>query len=105
MERLNIQIINPKAKMLLLDLEEMDLIKIDANSMNTDAVELWEDLKNAAQEVRSHKEGKLNLKTAKMLLNEPDMIFEPDEDFYKSITMEDVRERLHNVVNKLYENK
>ena len=31
---------------------------------------------------------------------EPDMIFEPDEDFYKSITMEEVREKLHNVINK-----
>ena len=38
-------------------------------------------------------------------VKEPDMIFEPDEDFYKSITMEEVRERLHNVVHKLYENK
>ena len=70
METLNIQIVNPKAKMLLLDLEKMNLIKIDENSMTTDAVELLEDLKNAAQQVRSHKEGKLELKTAKMLLNE-----------------------------------
>ena len=38
-------------------------------------------------------------------VKEPDMIFEPDEDFYKSITMEEVREKLHNVINKLYENK
>ena len=70
METLNIRIVNPKAKILLLDLEKMNLIKIDENSMTTDAVELLEDLKNAAQQVRSHKEGKLELKTAKMLLNE-----------------------------------
>ena len=70
METLNIQIVNPKAKMLLLDLEKMNLIKIDENAMTTNAVELFEDLKNAAQQVRSHKEGKLELKTAKMLLNE-----------------------------------
>ena len=30
------------------------------------------------------------------------VIFEPDEDFYKSITMEEVRERLHKVIDKLY---
>jgi len=33
---------------------------------------------------------------------ETDIIFEPDEDFYKSITMEEARERLHKVVDKLY---
>ena len=36
---------------------------------------------------------------------EPDMIFEPDEDFYRSITMEEVREKLHEVIDKLYANK
>ena len=29
-------------------------------------------------------------------------ILEPDEDFYKAITMEEVRERLHRVIDKLY---
>ena len=33
---------------------------------------------------------------------EPEMIFEPDEDFYQSISMEEVRERLHKVIDKLY---
>jgi UDP-glucose 6-dehydrogenase len=33
---------------------------------------------------------------------EPDMIFEPDEDFYQSISMEEVREKLHKVIDKLY---
>jgi DNA-binding transcriptional regulator YhcF (GntR family) len=33
---------------------------------------------------------------------EKDVIFEPDEDFYKSITMEEVRDRLHKVIYKLY---
>jgi hypothetical protein len=33
---------------------------------------------------------------------EEQIIFEPDEDFYNSISMEDVRERLHKVVDKLY---
>ena len=32
MEALNVQIINPKAKSLLLNLEEMNLIQIKANS-------------------------------------------------------------------------
>ena len=32
--------------------------------------ELWEDLKEAAIEVRQHKQGKLKLKTAQDLLNE-----------------------------------
>jgi len=35
----------------------------------------------------------------------PDMIFEPDEDFYRSFTMEEVREKLHRVIDKLYANK
>ena len=28
--------------------------------------------------------------------------FEPDEDFYNSITMDEVRERLHKVIDRLY---
>ena len=36
---------------------------------------------------------------------EPDMVFEPDDDFYKSITMEEVRGKLHSVIDKLYANK
>ena len=34
-----------------------------------------------------------------------DMIFEPDEDFYRSITMEEVQNRLHKVLDKLYAEK
>ena len=70
MEVLNIQIINPKAKSLLFSLAEMNLIRIDKKSGSTGAVELLEDLKNAAQEVRLHQQGKLKLKTAQELLNE-----------------------------------
>jgi hypothetical protein len=33
---------------------------------------------------------------------EESVIFEPDEDFYNSISMDVVRERLHKVVDKLY---
>ena len=38
--------------------------------MTNSAVKLWEDLSSAAQDVRLHKQGKLNLKTAQDLLNE-----------------------------------
>jgi hypothetical protein len=31
--------------------------------------------------------------------------FEPDEDFYNSISMEEVRTRLHGVIDKLYANR
>jgi len=70
MEAMNVQIINPKAKLLLFDMQKMNLIRIKAKPMTTDKVELWEDLKKAAQEVRFHKQGKLKLKTAQELLNE-----------------------------------
>jgi len=70
MEALNVQIINPQAKLLLFDLEKMNLIRIEVKPTNTNSEELWEDLKNAAQEVRFHKQGKLKLKTAQELLNE-----------------------------------
>ena len=71
MEALNVQIVNPKAKSLLLNLEEMNLIKIRLQSKGTELVGLLEDdLKDAAREVRLHKQGKLKLKTAQDLLNE-----------------------------------
>jgi len=70
MEALNIQLVNPKAKLLLFDLEKLNLIRIDAKSSTASGVELWEELKNAAQDVRFHKQGKLKLKTAQELLNE-----------------------------------
>ena len=31
-----------------------------------------------------------------------DIIFQPDDDFYRSITMEEVRDKLHKVLDKLY---
>jgi hypothetical protein len=70
MEALSVQIINPKAKSLLFNLEEMNLIRIKAKpqSMGTDGI--LEDLKDAVRDVRLHKQGKLQLKTAQDLLNE-----------------------------------
>lgn len=41
-----------------------------AKPMSVSSVQLWEDLKEAAEQVRLHKQGKLKLKTAKELLNE-----------------------------------
>lgn len=38
--------------------------------MTMAAVELWDHLKEAAEEVRQHKQGKIKLKTAQDLLNE-----------------------------------
>lgn len=41
-----------------------------AKPMTKAAVNLWDDLKEAAEEVRLHKQGKIKLKTAQELLNE-----------------------------------
>lgn len=41
-----------------------------AKPMTTSAVELWDNLKEAAEQVRLHKLGKLKLKTAQELFNE-----------------------------------
>jgi len=38
--------------------------------MSVAAAEFWEELKEAAEEVRLHKKGKVKLKTAQQLLNE-----------------------------------
>ncbi len=38
--------------------------------MSPSSIALWEDLKHAAEQVRLHKLGKIQLKTAEELLNE-----------------------------------
>jgi hypothetical protein len=50
-------------------LKSLSFVK-KAKPMTVSAVELWEDLKEAAEQVRLHKQGKLKLKTAQDLLNE-----------------------------------
>lgn len=45
METLNIDIINPKAKLLLNNLEELNLIRINKNKVNSDFKELLEKLR------------------------------------------------------------
>jgi hypothetical protein len=41
-----------------------------ARPMSESAASLWNDLKEAAEQVRLHKQGKLKLKTAQQLLDE-----------------------------------
>ena len=50
-------------------LKSLSFVK-KAKPMTSVAVELWDDLKGAAEEVRLHKQGKLKLKTAQELLDE-----------------------------------
>ena len=50
-------------------LKSLSFVK-KAKPMTVPAVELWDDLKEAAEQVRLHKQGKLKLKTAQDLLNE-----------------------------------
>jgi len=61
---------NSQTKAPLLDLGKTNLIRIEAKPTAKNNVEIWEDLKSAAQDVRLHKQGKLKLKTAQELLNE-----------------------------------
>lgn len=41
-----------------------------AKPMSVSAANLWEELKEAAEEVRLHKQGKIKLKSAQQLLDE-----------------------------------
>ena len=64
-----IDILDNEAPFGMKVLKSLSFVK-KVKPMTKDAAELWEDLKNAAQDVRLHKQGKLNLKTAQDLLNE-----------------------------------
>ncbi|MBK7341203.1 MAG: hypothetical protein IPQ10_09705 [Saprospiraceae bacterium] len=50
-------------------LKSLSFVK-KATPMSVATVDLWEDLKEATEQVRLHKQGKLKLKTAQDLLNE-----------------------------------
>ncbi len=50
-------------------LKSLSFVK-KAKPMSIAAVDLWDELKEAAEQVRLHKQGKLKLKTAQELLNE-----------------------------------
>jgi hypothetical protein len=41
-----------------------------AQAMSVSSAQLWDDLKESAEQVRLHKQGKIKLKTAQELLNE-----------------------------------
>jgi hypothetical protein len=50
-------------------LKSLSFVK-KAKPMSLASAKLWDDLKEAAEEVRLHKHGKIKLKTAQQLLNE-----------------------------------
>ncbi len=50
-------------------LKSLSFVK-KAKPMTTASVKLWDDLKESAEEVRLHKQGKIQLKTAQELLDE-----------------------------------
>jgi hypothetical protein len=50
-------------------LKSLNFIK-NAKPMTESSVELWKDLKDASNDVKLHKQGKIKLKTAQELLNE-----------------------------------
>jgi len=50
-------------------LKSLSFVK-KAKPMTVAAADLWDDLKDAAEQVRLHKQGKIKLKTAQELLNE-----------------------------------
>ncbi|MDP2724186.1 MAG: hypothetical protein COW63_15595 [Bacteroidetes bacterium CG18_big_fil_WC_8_21_14_2_50_41_14] len=64
-----IDINDNEASFAMKVLKSLSFIK-KVKPMSVSTVELWEDLKEAANEVRLHKQGKLKLKTAQDLLNE-----------------------------------
>jgi hypothetical protein len=64
-----IEIPDSDAPFALKVLKSLSFIK-NAKPVSASAVELWEDLKDAAEQVRLHKQGKINLKSAQELLNE-----------------------------------
>ncbi|MGE4541900.1 MAG: hypothetical protein AB7D35_11620 [Bacteroidales bacterium] len=64
-----IDIPDNEASFAMKVLKSLSFIK-KVKPMSVSTVELWEDLKEAASEVRLHKQGKLKLKMAQDLLNE-----------------------------------
>ncbi len=64
-----IEISDNEAEFGMKVLKSLSFVK-KAKPMTDSKVELWDDLKDAAEQVRLHKQGKLKLKTAQELLNE-----------------------------------
>jgi hypothetical protein len=64
-----IDIPDNEASFAMKVLKSLSFVK-KVKPMSEATVDLWEDLNEAANEVRLHKQGKLKLKTAQDLLNE-----------------------------------
>ena len=64
-----IEIPDSQASFGLKVLKSLSFVR-KAKLMSEASVELWTDLKEAAEQVRLHKQGKIKLKTAQELLNE-----------------------------------
>lgn len=64
-----IDIPNKQATFGMKVLKSLSFVK-NAKPMTDTAAVLWDELKEAAEEVRLHKQGKIKLKTAQELLNE-----------------------------------
>jgi hypothetical protein len=64
-----VEIPDNKAAFALEVLRNLVFVK-KAKPMTTEKISLWEDLKEASNEVQLHKQGKIKLKTAQDLLNE-----------------------------------
>lgn len=64
-----IDIQDKQASFAIEVLRSLNFVK-NAKPLSDSTVELWNDLKEAANEVKLHKQGKLKLKTAQDLLNE-----------------------------------
>ena len=66
-----VDIPDDKASFAMKVLKSLSFVKIVKPMTEAEAdVDLWDDLKEAAEEVRLHKQGKQKLKTAQELLNE-----------------------------------
>lgn len=64
-----LEIPDNEAAFALKVLKSLSFVK-KAKPMSMATADLWENLKEAANEVRLHKQGKIKLKTAQDLLNE-----------------------------------
>jgi len=67
--KLLVEISDNEAVFAIKVLKSLSFVKT-AKPMTMDGAGLWDDLKEAAEQVRLHKEGKVKLKTAQEILNE-----------------------------------
>jgi hypothetical protein len=67
--KLLLEIPDNKIDFAIQVLRSLSFVK-NAKPISASTAKLWEDLKEAAEQVRLHKQGKIKLKTAQELLNE-----------------------------------